>query len=183
MDKGDCWKTVMPMCRLCYTLGENRCTKCIRGMSNIVESGEGQNFSFLSPTGSDFEFKDEDTSNEDSSDLSHREEGTSAARSMSPMMEASQCTTSTVPVLDGLPSGGQSRRYSMRNHHTKAALVWGMGVHIQDWMKFDNVLEAKARAATYRIVLGRWARGIFWTSGTWLGHKSMRFEQRGLCRC
>jgi hypothetical protein len=55
----------------------------------FAESGAGQNFSFPSPAGSDFEFEDEDIGNRDSSDPSHREEGTSAARSMSPMMEAS----------------------------------------------------------------------------------------------
>jgi hypothetical protein len=49
----------------------------------------GQNFSFLFPTGSDFESDDEDTCNRDSSDPSRREKGTSAARSMSPMTEAS----------------------------------------------------------------------------------------------
>jgi hypothetical protein len=74
--------------------------------SSIVESGAGQNFSFPSPVGSNFEFKDEDTCNEDSSNPSHREEGTSVARSMSPMMEASQCIAGTVPVPDGLPTGG-----------------------------------------------------------------------------
>jgi hypothetical protein len=58
-------------------------------MSSVGKSGAGQNFSFLSPTRSDFEFEDEDTSNGDSSDPSHREEGTTAARSMSPMTEAS----------------------------------------------------------------------------------------------
>jgi hypothetical protein len=64
---------------------------------------------------------------------------------MSPITEASQYTASTVPVPDGLPTGGQSRRYSMRNHHTKATPVRGMGVRIQDWVKLDSVLEAKAR--------------------------------------
>jgi hypothetical protein len=71
-----------------------------------VESGAGQNFSFPSPTRSDFEFEDEDTSNGDSSDPSHREEGTNATRSMSPMTEASQCTAGTVPVPNGLPTCG-----------------------------------------------------------------------------
>jgi hypothetical protein len=59
------------------------------GTSSVAESGARQNFSFPSPTGSDFEFEDEDTSNGDSSDPSHREEGTSTARNMSPMTEAS----------------------------------------------------------------------------------------------
>jgi hypothetical protein len=59
------------------------------GTSSVEESGAGQNFSFPSPIGSDFEFEDEDTGNGDSSDPSHREEGTSATRSMSPMTEAS----------------------------------------------------------------------------------------------
>jgi hypothetical protein len=47
-------------------------------MSSVAESSAGQNFSFPSPTRSDFEFKDEDTGNGDSSDPSHREEGTNA---------------------------------------------------------------------------------------------------------
>jgi hypothetical protein len=76
------------------------------GTFSIAESGAGQNFSFPFLVGLDFEFEDEDTSNRDSSDPSHRKEGTSAARSMSPMTEASQCTTGTVPVPDGLPTGG-----------------------------------------------------------------------------
>jgi hypothetical protein len=76
------------------------------GTSSIAESGTGQNFSFPSSTWSDFEFEDEDTCNGDSSDPSHREEGTSAARCMSPMTEASQCTAGMVPVPDGLPTGG-----------------------------------------------------------------------------
>jgi hypothetical protein len=103
-------------------------------MSSIVESGTGYNFSFPSPAGLDFEFEDEDTGNGVSSDPSHREEGTSVARSMSPMTEASQCTAGTVPVPvpDGLPTSRQSRRYSMRNRHTRATPVRGMGVHIQD---------------------------------------------------
>ena len=94
-----------------------------RGTSSVVESGAGLNFYFLSPARSDFEFKDEDTCNVDSSDPSHHEEGTSKARRMSPMMEASQCTTGTVPVRYGLPTSGQSRRYSMRNHHTRATPI------------------------------------------------------------
>jgi hypothetical protein len=155
------------------------------GTSSIAESGAGQNFSFPSPRRSDFEFEDEDTGNEDSSDPSHREEGTSATRSMSPLTEASQCTAGVVPVPvpDGLPIGGQSRRYSMRNRHTRATPVWEMGVRIQDRVKLNSVLEAKREAAAYGIVSGRWAKGTFWTSGTWLGHRSMRFERRGLCRC
>jgi hypothetical protein len=64
---------------------------------------------------------------------------------MSPMTEASQCTAGTVPVPYGLPTGGQSRRYSMRNRHTRATLVWGMEVRIQDRVKLDSVLEAKVR--------------------------------------
>jgi hypothetical protein len=108
VDRGDCWRMARPMCRPCYTLEESRCTKCTGGTSTVAESGAGQNFSFPSPTRSDFEFEDEDTSNKDSSDPSHREEGTSATRSMSPMTEASQCTAGTVPVPvpDGLPIGG-----------------------------------------------------------------------------
>ena len=64
---------------------------------------------------------------------------------MSPMMEALQCTASTVLVPDGLPIGGQSRRYSMRNRHTMATPVWRMEARIQDRAKLDIVLEAKAR--------------------------------------
>jgi hypothetical protein len=123
------------------------------GTSSVAESGAGQNFSFPFPGRSDFEFKDEDTGNGDSSDPSHREEGTNAARSMSPMTEASQCTTGTVLVLDGLPIGGQSRRYSMRNHHTRATPVQGMGVRIQDRVKLDNVLEAKVQGGCLRNCL------------------------------
>jgi hypothetical protein len=89
-------------------LEESRCTKCIGGTSSVAESSAGQNFSFPSLAGLDFGFEDEDTGNGDSSDPSHREEGTSVARSMSPMTEASQCTTGTVPVPNGLPIGGQS---------------------------------------------------------------------------
>ena len=89
MDRGDCCRTVRPMCRLFYTLEESRCTKCIRGTSSVVESSMGQNFSFLSLVGLDFEFEDEDTCNKDLSDPSHRKEGTSAIRSMSPMTKAS----------------------------------------------------------------------------------------------
>jgi hypothetical protein len=123
------------------------------GTSSVAESGTGQNFSFPSPVGSDFEFKDEDIGNGDSSDPSHHEEGTSAARSMSPMTEASQCTAGMVPVPDGLPIGGQSRRYSMRNRHTRATPVWGMGVRIQDRVKLDSVLEAKVRSGCLRNCL------------------------------
>jgi hypothetical protein len=115
------------------------------GTSNVAESNAGQNFSFLSPTGSDFEFEDEDTGNRDSSDPSHPEKDTNAAQNMSPMMEASQCTAGTVPIPDGLPTGGQSRRYSMRNHHTRATPIQGMGVRIQDRVKLDNVFETKTR--------------------------------------
>jgi hypothetical protein len=87
------------------------------------------------------------------------------------MTEASQCTAGTVPVPDGLPIGGQSKRYSMHNRHTRATPVRGMGVRIQDRVKLNSVLEAKARG------------GTFWTSGIWLGHRSMRFERCRLCRC
>jgi hypothetical protein len=123
------------------------------GTSSVAESGAGQNFSFPFPAGLDFEFKDEDTSNGDSSDPSHREEGTSTARSMSPMTEASQCTAGTVPVPNGLPTGGQSRRYSMYNRHTRATPVRGMGVRIQDRVKLDSMLEAKARGGCLRNCL------------------------------
>ena len=102
-------------------------------------------FFFPSRAGLDFEFKDEDTSNGDSSDPSHCEEDTNGAQSMSPMTEASQYIASIVPVPDGLLTSGQNRRYSMRNRHTKATPVRGMGVRIQDRVKLDNVLEAKAR--------------------------------------
>ena len=64
---------------------------------------------------------------------------------MFPMMKASQCTTGTIPVPDGLPTIGQNKRYSMQNRHRKATPVQGMGVRIQDRIKLDNVLEAKAR--------------------------------------
>jgi hypothetical protein len=105
VDRGDCWRTARPMCRPCHTLEESRCTKCTGGTSTVAESGAGQNFSFPSPIRLDFEFEDEDTSNGDSSDPSHREEGTSATRSMSPMTEASQCTAGTIPIPYGLPTG------------------------------------------------------------------------------
>jgi hypothetical protein len=49
------------------------------GTSSVAECGAGQNFSFPSLVESDFEFEDEDTGNGDSSDPSHREEGTSTA--------------------------------------------------------------------------------------------------------
>jgi hypothetical protein len=123
------------------------------GTSTVAGSGAGQNFSFPSPGRSEFQFEDEDTGNGDSSDPSHREEGTSATRSMSPMTEASHCTVGTVPVPDGLPIGGQSRRYSMRNHHTMAIPVRGMGVHIQDRVKLNSMLEAKARGGCLRNCL------------------------------
>jgi hypothetical protein len=38
----------------------------------------------------------------------------------------------------------------MRNRHTRATPVRGMGVRIQDWMKLDSVLEAKARGGCLR---------------------------------
>ena len=85
------------------------------GMSSVRESGARQNFSFPSVAGSEFEFKDEDTSNGDSTDPSHCEEDSSGTRSMSPMTEASQCIANTVPVPDGLPIVRQSKRYSMHN--------------------------------------------------------------------
>jgi hypothetical protein len=72
---------------------------------------------------------------------------------MSPMTEASQCTASTGPVPNGLPTGGQSRRYSMRNRHTKATPVRGMGVRIQEWVKLNSMLEAKARGGCLRNCL------------------------------
>jgi hypothetical protein len=123
------------------------------GTSSVAESSVGQNFSFSSPGRSDFEFEDEDTGNRDSSDPSHREEGTSATRSMSPLTEASQYTAGMVPISDGLPIGGQSRRYSMHNRHTRATPVRGMGVRIQDRVKLNNVLEAKARGSCLRNCL------------------------------
>ena len=40
MDKGDCWRMAKPMYRLCYTLEESSCTKCIGGgclaLGNLV---------------------------------------------------------------------------------------------------------------------------------------------------
>jgi hypothetical protein len=69
------------------------------------------------------------------------------------MTEASECTAGTVPVPDGLPIGGQSRRYSMRNRHTRATPVRGMGMRIQDQVKLDSVLEAKARGGYLRNYL------------------------------
>src|SRR5450759_3782370 len=90
------------------------------GMSSVGESGAGQNFSFPSVVGAEFEFEDDDTGNGGSTDPSHREEDSSGTRSMSPMTEASQCTAGTVPVPDGLPTVRQRRRYSMRNCQARA---------------------------------------------------------------
>src|SRR5450759_2522824 len=59
------------------------------GMSSVGESGAGQNFSFPSVAGSDFEFEDEYTGNGNSTEPFHREEDSSGTRSMSPMTEAS----------------------------------------------------------------------------------------------
>ena len=64
---------------------------------------------------------------------------------MSPMTEASQCTTGTVPVPNGLPTIRQSRRYSMPNCQSRATPVQRMGVCIQDQVKLESVLEAKAK--------------------------------------
>jgi hypothetical protein len=64
------------------------------------------------------------------------------------MTEASLCTAGMVPVPDGLPTCVQSRRYSMRNRHTKAIPVRGMGVHIEDRVKLDSVLEAALSIVT-----------------------------------
>jgi hypothetical protein len=69
------------------------------------------------------------------------------------MTEASQCTAGTVPVPDSLPIGRQSRRYSMRNHHTRAIPVRGMGVRIQDRLKLNSILEAKNRGSCLRKCL------------------------------
>ena len=74
------------------------------GTSSVAESSARQKISFPSLVGSDFEFEYDDTCNMDSSHPSHREEGTSAARNMSPMMEALQYITGTVPVPNGLPT-------------------------------------------------------------------------------
>ena len=115
------------------------------GLSRVVECSARQKISFPFYTRSDFEFQDEDIGNGDSSDPFHYEEGTNGARSMFLMTEASQYTVGTVSIHNGLLTGGQSRRYSMCNHHTKATHVWGMGVYIQDQVKLDSVLEAKVR--------------------------------------
>ena len=48
----------------------------LEGTSSIGESGAGQNFSFISLVGSNFEFEDDNTGNRDSRDPSHREEDT-----------------------------------------------------------------------------------------------------------
>jgi hypothetical protein len=69
------------------------------------------------------------------------------------MTEASQGTTGTVPVPDNLPTGGQNRRYSMRNRHIKATPVRRMEVSSQDRVKLDNVLEAKTRGSCLRNCL------------------------------
>jgi hypothetical protein len=41
----------------------------------------------------------------------------------------------------------------MYNCHTRAIPVRGMGVHIQDRVKLDNVLEAKVRGGCLRNCL------------------------------
>ena len=71
----------------------------------------------------------------------------------------------------------------MRNRQSRARPVWGMGVRVQNWVKLDSVLEAKARGGCLRNCLRRWTRGTFWTSDTWLGDKNMRSGRGGLCRC
>ena len=123
------------------------------GMSSVGESGARQNFSFPSVARSEFEFEDEETSNRDLTDPSHCEEDSSGTQSMSPMTEASQCIASTVPVPDGLPIVRQSKRYSMRNRQSRATPVRGMEVRIQDRVKLDSVLEAKARRGCLRNCL------------------------------
>jgi hypothetical protein len=69
------------------------------------------------------------------------------------MTEASQCIAGMVPVPNGLPIGGQSRRYSMCNRHTRTTPTRGIGVRIQDQVKFDSVLEAKVRGGYLRNCL------------------------------
>ena len=49
---------------------------------------------------------------------------------MSPMTEASQCAIGTIPVVDGLPTVGQSKRYSMHNRYSMATPIRGMEVRI-----------------------------------------------------
>ena len=67
---------------------------------------------------------------------------------MYPMTEASQCTRGMVSVPKfGLPTGRQSRRYSMRNRQSGATPIRGIGVRIQDRVKLDSVLEAKAKGS------------------------------------
>jgi hypothetical protein len=41
----------------------------------------------------------------------------------------------------------------MRNRHTRATPVRGMGVGIQDWVKLDSVVEAKVRGGCLRNCL------------------------------
>ena len=118
----------------------------------LGEFGVGQNFSFPSVIGSNFEFKNEDIGNGDSSDPSHRGEDISGARSMTLMTETSQCSTCIVPVLDGLPTIRQSRRYSMCNRQSRETPVQGMGVRIQDRVKLNNVCEPRNRVCVLKIV-------------------------------
>jgi hypothetical protein len=99
---------------------------------------------------------------------------------MFPMTEASQCTVGTVPVPDGLPTCGQSRRYSMRNRHTRATPVRGIGVRIQDRVKLDSVLETKARGGCLQNCLREVGERYILDQQYMAWDKSMRFGRRGL---
>jgi hypothetical protein len=112
---------------------------------SVGESSEGQNFSFPALIVPDFEFEKEDTSISYDNCPSRSEGGFSSVRNTSPLTEGSHSSTGAVPVVDGLPTGRQSRRYSMQNRRRRATTPREREEPLGEKIKLDSVVAAKTK--------------------------------------
>jgi hypothetical protein len=88
---------------------------------SVGESSEGHNFSFPALVVPEFEFEEGDTSiSYDNGPPSLLEGGFNSVGNTSPLTEGSHSSTGTVPVVDGLSTDRQSRRYPMQNRRKRA---------------------------------------------------------------
>jgi hypothetical protein len=102
----------------------------------------------------EFEFEEGDTSinYDNASSPPHPEGGFSNTGNTFPLIEGSHSSIGTVPVVDGLSTNRQSRRYSMQNRCRRATTPRERGEPLGEKMKLNSVVSAKTRGDASVIV-------------------------------
>jgi hypothetical protein len=112
---------------------------------SVGESNEGQNFSFPALVVPEFEFEKGDTSITYDNAPPLPKGSFSSAGNTSPLTEGSHSNTGILPIVDGLPTDRQSRRYSMQNRCRRAMTPREKGEPLGEKVKPDSVVAAKTK--------------------------------------